>query len=51
MYVFLAQILTILLSYGAGDTLYPIKCELDSFETVFDTNVRVEARADTTIIH
>lgn len=43
MYVFLAQILTILLPYGTGDSLYPIECELDSFETAFDTNVHVEA--------
>ena len=43
MYILLAQILTILLPYGAGDTLRPIQCELRSFETVFDTNVHVEA--------
>jgi len=43
MYVFFAQILTILLPYGAGDTLSPIECESHSFETAFDTNVHVEA--------
>jgi hypothetical protein len=43
MHSFLAQICTILLSYGAGDSLYPIECSSDSLETVFDTNVHVEA--------
>ena len=45
MYVFLAQILTILLPFGAGDFLHPIECESEIFETVFDTNVHVEASA------
>ena|SRR3990167_6093140 len=40
---FLAQIFTILLPYGAGNSLSPIECESDSFETIFDTNVHVEA--------
>ena len=43
MYVFFGQLLTILLSYGTGDTLSPIECELGSLETAFDTNVHVEA--------
>jgi hypothetical protein len=43
MYILLAQILTILLPYGTGDTLSPIECESHSFETAFDTNVHVEA--------
>ena len=43
MYIFLAQILSILLTYGTGDTLSPIECESRSFETAFDTNVHVEA--------
>ena len=43
MYIFLAQILSILLTYGTGDTLSPIECESSSLETVFDTNVHVEA--------
>lgn len=42
MYIFLAQILTILLPYGTGDALSPIECESRSFETVFDTNVHVD---------
>ena len=43
MYIFLAQILTILLPFGTGDTLSPIECESELLETVFDTNVHVEA--------
>jgi hypothetical protein len=43
MYIFFAQILTILLPYGTGDALSPIECESCSFETAFDTNVHVEA--------
>ena len=43
MYIFFAQILTILLPYGTGDALSPIECESRSFETAFDTNVHVEA--------
>ena len=43
MYIFLAQILTILLPYGTGDTLSPIECESRSFEKAFDTNVHVDA--------
>ena len=43
MYIFLAQILTILLPFGSGDTLSPVECESRSFETAFDTNVHVEA--------
>ena len=43
MYILLAQILTILLPYGTGDTLSPIECESGSFATAFDTNVHVEA--------
>jgi len=43
MYILLAQILTILLPFGTGDTLSPIECESHSFETAFDTNVHVEA--------
>ena len=43
MYVFLAQIFTILLPFEAGDCLNPIECESEIFETVFDTNVHVEA--------
>ena len=45
MYVFLAQILTILLPFGAGDFLHPIECESEILETIFDTNVHVEASA------
>jgi hypothetical protein len=44
MHIFLAQILATLLPYGTGDSIYPIECELSSFETAFDTNVHVEAR-------
>ncbi len=40
---FLAQILAILLSYGVGNSLSPIECESESFETAFDTNVHVES--------
>jgi hypothetical protein len=40
---FLAQIFAILLPYGAGNSLSPIECESEFFETVFDTNVHVEA--------
>ncbi len=43
MYSFLAQAFTILLSFGAGDSLHPIECESELFETAFDTNVHVEA--------
>lgn len=43
MYAFLAQISTILLSYGAGESLSPIKCESYTCETAFDTNVHVKA--------
>ena len=43
MDVFCALILNILLPYGAGDSICSIECESDSFETVFDTNVHVEA--------
>ena len=43
MYIFLAQILTSFLPYGTGDALSPVECESNSFETVFDTNVHVEA--------
>src|ERR1700679_999161 len=43
MYILLAQILTILLPFGTGDTLSPIECESGSLETAFDTNVHVEA--------
>jgi hypothetical protein len=43
MYIFLAQILTILFPFGTGDTLSPIECESRSFETTFDTNVHVDA--------
>jgi hypothetical protein len=43
MYSFLAQALTILLSFGTGDSLHPIECESELFETAFDTNVHVEA--------
>ena len=32
-----------MLPYGTGDSLYPIECEVDSFETAFDTNVHVDA--------
>lgn len=45
MYILLAQILTILLPFGTEDTLSSIECESHSFETVFDTNVHVEASA------
>lgn len=45
MYVFLAQIFTILLPFGAGDCLHPIECESEICETVFDTNIHVEASA------
>lgn len=40
---FLAQIFAFLLPYGAGNSLSPIECESELFETVFDTNVHVEA--------
>ena len=43
MHIFLSQILSILLPYGTGDTLSPIECESELLETVFDTNVHVEA--------
>jgi hypothetical protein len=43
MYGFLAQALTILLLFGAGDSLHPIECESELFETAFDTNVHIEA--------
>ena len=43
MYCFLAQALTILLPFGAGDSLHPIERESELFETAFDTNVHVEA--------
>jgi hypothetical protein len=43
MYGFLAQALTILLPFGAGDSLHPIECESELFETAFDTNVHIEA--------
>ena len=43
MCVFLAQALTILLPFGSGDSLHPIECESELFETTFDTNVHVEA--------
>jgi hypothetical protein len=43
MYTFLAQVFTILLPFGAGDSLHPIECESELFETAFDTNVHVEA--------
>jgi hypothetical protein len=43
MHVFFAQIFTILLPFGTGDSLHPIECESHSFETAFDTNVHVEA--------
>jgi hypothetical protein len=43
MYILFAHIFTVLLHYGTGDALFPIECELRSFETVFDTNVHVEA--------
>lgn len=43
MCVFLAQVFTILLPFGDGDSLHLIECESDSFETAFDTNVHVEA--------
>lgn len=45
MYVFLAQIFTILLPFGTGDCLHPVECESEIFETIFDTNVHVEASA------
>lgn len=45
MHVFLAQVLTTLLPYGTGNNLYPIECDRRSIETVFDTNVHVEASA------
>ena len=41
--MFLAQALTILFSFGSGDSLHPIECESELFETAFDTNVHVEA--------
>jgi len=43
MDVFSALILTILLPYGTCDSICSIECESYSFETVFDTNVHVEA--------
>jgi hypothetical protein len=43
MYILLAQVLTILLPYGTGNTLSPIQCESGSLATAFDTNVHVEA--------
>jgi hypothetical protein len=43
MYSFLAQAFTILLPFRAGDSLPPIECESELFETAFDTNVHVEA--------
>lgn len=43
MYSLLAQALTSLFSFGAGDSLHPIECESERFETAFDTNVHVEA--------
>ena len=45
MHSFLAQTLTILLHFGTGDPLHSIDCEQKLFETVFDTNVHVEASA------
>jgi hypothetical protein len=43
VYISLAQAFTILLSFGAGDSLRTIECESERFETAFDTNVHVEA--------
>lgn len=43
MHVFLVQILGALLSYGKGDLLLSLPCEEYFEETVFDTNVHVEA--------
>ena len=44
MHDFLAQALAVLLPFGAGNSLHPIECESELFETVLDTNVHVEAR-------